>query len=174
MSSLPSSGHLDIVNIHAGSTGNQAFYGGSGDIGRYCVNANGPDTSVFVAGGFCQSNSTELHRSQWMHNVTRVSDVRGVSPVGSIPAAFSTEPPYRVGPGGGSTASPFPAAGRVYTAHGANLIFSVKADADKANKATLHDPSGEVYQVGVVGLLHVPVGWGVSFDTTNPVLVGGD
>lgn len=167
-------GHLDIANIHAGSTGNQAFYGGSGQIGRYCVNANGPDTSVYVAGGFCKSNSTGLHHSQWMHNVTKVSDVRGVSPAGSIPAAFSTVPPYQVGPGldsGGSPASSSPVPGRVYAAHGANLIFSAKAE----NAATLYSPHGEQYQDSVVGLLHVPVGWKVSFaGATATVLVGGD
>jgi hypothetical protein len=73
-------GFVDINNLHAGSTGDQSFYGGPPTIAGYCVNAAGPGTDVYVTGGFCNSDlgsgtgatrEEKLRaRKTWMHNVS--------------------------------------------------------------------------------------------------------
>lgn len=187
----------DVANIHAGPTGNQAFYGGAGEIGRYCINADGPDTSVYVHNGFCRSNATNLHPTQWFRNVTKVTDVRGVSPAGTILTPFSTAAPFYIGPGrdnsgggGGSdgdgdgdesgnadgsvslAAAAAPVPGRVYTVRGANILLSILTGGQQG--ATLLDPNGDLFHADATGLLNVPVGWKVRFASSDPVHVGGD
>ena len=77
------------MSRHAGSTGNQAFYGGPGIIGASCVNVVGTEASVYVHGGFCQS-ANAAPRELAMRNVTKVTDVRHFSPVGKLPTPFSS------------------------------------------------------------------------------------
>ena len=69
-------GFVDLHNLHAGGTGqcppqsvrncpvgkSQSFYGGPGDIAGACINAAGPETSVYVASGYCRSNLTHVRR----------------------------------------------------------------------------------------------------------------
>ena len=52
------------------TAGGQSFYGGPGVVGGYCVNAAGPETSVYLdgGGGFCRSNVTG-GPTRAMHNL---------------------------------------------------------------------------------------------------------
>ena len=147
-------GFLDIHNLHAGSThcmdaapsctsGGQSFYGGPGVIGGYCVNAAGPETSVYVDGGFCRSNVTGITaegrnpRNLAMHNLTKVANVRNYNPMGKITTPF--DPAGFIGPSG---TEPSPTQGKRYTVRGGDLLMHVGTT---TVGVTIRDGEGEPF-----------------------------
>lgn len=173
-------GFLDIRNLHAGGTGDQAFYGGPATITERCVNAAGPDTDVTVSGGFCHSHLTDIpgaSREAAMYNVSKVSDVRNVSPVGLLSAPFSESQtlgvPATIGLGG-STA--VPTVGICYVVRGVDILLGVSGGT--AVVVELRDGDDQLVFGGLSNLAPtaIPVGWKVcfpTFETPPTVRVGG-
>lgn len=147
----------------------QSFYGGPGNIAGACVNAAGPDTDVYLTGGFCRSNLTE--KTSWFVNLTKVGNVRGYNPVGIIATPF--DPAGFLGPSGTQRA---PLPGMTYTVVGADMMVTVDvgvpvAVADVEGRPFL--PDG--YDAGLTMQL-IPVGWSLGFGdfkSASKVTVGG-
>ena len=154
----------------------------------YCVNAAGPDTDVYVRGGFCNSNMTSLPaslgggRTSALRNVTKASDVRGYNPIGVIRTPFGASGPGKhashfLSPSG-TSATPTP--GVVYTVRGADAMVTVANG--EGVVVTIADALGSLFYEHAVTAgsalppTALPVGWTISFGvfTAPPrVLVGG-
>lgn len=183
-------GFADLHNIHVGGTGqcppqsfrncpagkSQSFYGGPGDIAGACVNAAGPETSVYVdgGGGYCRSNLTR--RVDWMKNCTWVANVRNYNPLGIIANPFDHASGF-IGPSGTSS-TPEPNVN--YTARGTDLMLAVSGAHGVV--VTLMDADGNVFSRTDVSQgtpsISLPVDWAVSFGEFTAsaplkVVVGG-
>lgn len=168
-------GLLDIRNLHAGGTGYQSFYGGPATIAGRCVNAAGPDTDVTLHGGFCHSNLTEAAgapREVAVFNLSKVADVRNLSPVGLLPTPF--HPQGTVGLGGSSAA---PVAGSCYTVRGVDIVLGLMGG--EGVEVELRDAEGQLIfgNLSSLGPTAIPVGWDVCFvrfSAAPTVRVGGN
>ena len=186
---ITGTGFVDLHNVHAGSThcldvsdtevcgGGQSFYGGPGIIGGSCVNAAGPETDVYIDGGFCHSNLTD--KTRWMHNVTRAANIRGYSPVGIVSTPF--DPAGFIGPGGTQA---LPLSGKLYKVRGVEVLVSCDwpgtTSNDDGGRIELFDADGGLFfgtaKSGPLYPTLLPVGWMIRFsDFATPprVRVGG-
>ena len=177
-------GFLDIDNLHAGSTGYQSFYGGPGMIGGRCVNVRGPDASVVVTGGFCNSNLTRsgAGRALAFSNCTKISDVRSFNPVGRLPTPFShgaPGAPLTIGPWG---VDPRPQPGACYMAHGVDVSVLAMGDPAAPGHAnynlTVRDADGATMftLASITSPMLLQVGWSLCFGALQlpgTISVGG-
>ena len=164
-----SGGHVDIRDLHVGSTGSQDFYGNvapnvSGAVVR---NAAFPGVDVHVDGGFAVSALAD--KTQWFVGAASVRNVRGYSPLGVVPAPFgnaSCSGCGTLGPGG--TAAQ-PAVGTRYTVTGVPVTLFVRGGSGVV--LTVRDAAGSLAVDGLDAApagLQLQLGWTVEFAYAVP------
>jgi hypothetical protein len=151
-------GQLDITDLHAGSTGSQAFPGGAGTI-TYCIvsNMSYPDVVVNVERGYANSLYSPKEET-WFTGVRKVANVNNFNPVGKIASPFNNTR-NTIGLWGGESVAP----NKEYTVWGTDLLIT--SSGGTGVNIIIKDQAGNVIKSGLTSLTaqYLPVGYKINF-----------